>query len=568
MVLSLTFFFITALIIALSTIGYGFFTIRLLKLDNIISNHGLSGILGLLFLSVAGSYTHLFFAHNYTHNIIIILIGLMFLSKFRSKNFEQLKILLTFFVLLFISLVISKTNEDFGYYHLPNSIQFAEQKLQFGLGNINHGFKHISSIFQLMSLNYLPFFKYNLFNLTNFLFLLFFSMFAFTSVHNNFTTKLNFSKIFLSFFFILFISKFSRIAEYGSDIAGQIIIAIYFFYIIEIFFNKKLSNKDLINYSNLSLILIIFAITLKFILVIYSILFFFVLFIIFKKKIFFDTLKPFLLFFSVATLMIFVLYNFSSTGCLIYPIEKLCFHSTFDWALDSKTVSYLNFHYELWAKSGKGPNFSVENPYNYIDSFNWISNWISNYFIGKFTDFILVSLVIIIIFSLFFLKNFALSNYKYKEFDFKHVYFYISLLIIFIIWFINFPTLRYAGFIIVFIIITYPYVIFADKFINFSKQYNIKKILVIFIISYSIFLIKNIQRINNEYNISINSNHNFKNFPFFWIDNKVAKEIVINGHKVYKVEGMCWATKSTCVRKIDNLKIKKKNHYIFYSIKK
>ena len=28
---------------------------------------------------------------------------------------------------------MAKTNEDFGYYHLPNSLQFAQQKIQFGL---------------------------------------------------------------------------------------------------------------------------------------------------------------------------------------------------------------------------------------------------------------------------------------------------------------------------------------------------------------------------------------------------------------------------------------------------
>ena len=61
-----------------------------------------------------------------------------------------------------------KYHEDFGYYHLPNSIQFAEQKLQFGLGNLNHGFKHISSLFMIMSLNYLPYIDSYLFNLTNF----------------------------------------------------------------------------------------------------------------------------------------------------------------------------------------------------------------------------------------------------------------------------------------------------------------------------------------------------------------------------------------------------------------
>ena len=78
---------------------------------------------------------------------------------------------------------MAKTNEDFGYYHLPNSLQFAQQKIQFGLGNLNHGFKHISSIFMLMSLHYLPAFEYNLFNLTNFLFFTFFITFILIEIY-------------------------------------------------------------------------------------------------------------------------------------------------------------------------------------------------------------------------------------------------------------------------------------------------------------------------------------------------------------------------------------------------
>ena len=82
--------------------------------------------------------------------------------------FKEIKSQTILFAMLFIALLMAKTNEDFGYYHLPNSIQFAEQKLQFGLGNLNHGFKHISSLFMIMSLNYLPFIDHYLFNLTNF----------------------------------------------------------------------------------------------------------------------------------------------------------------------------------------------------------------------------------------------------------------------------------------------------------------------------------------------------------------------------------------------------------------
>jgi len=567
MITNLIFFFSVSLLISFSSIGYGLITIIFLKIENLELNYGLIGILGLFFISVLGSYTHLILPHDYIHNSIIILIGILFLIIFRNKNFNQIKTLFIIFCFLFISILLAKTNEDFGYYHLPNSIQFAQQKLQFGLGNINHGFKHISSIFQLMSLNYLPFFKYNLFNLTNFLFLLFFVLFVIINFRNNYKSNLNITNIFIILFLILFVAKFSRIAEYGSDIAGQITIVFFLFYTFEIAFNQKLNDKYLISYFKISIIFITFAITLKFILVIYSILYFFVVLVIFKKKLFITIFKEYWLFLPIIALGIFIFYNFSSTGCLIYPIQKVCFSQKYEWALSSETVNYLNFHYEIWAKGGKGPNFSVENPNSYIESFNWVSNWISKYFIGKFTDFLLVTLTILFFFFLVYLKNFSYSKFKFKNFNSKYIFFYFNLLIVFIIWFLNFPTLRYAGFVIVFMIISFPFVLLVDEVIDFSLKSNLKKLSIIFVITYTIFLIKNVYRINTELNLSTNEHHNFKNFPFFWVNNVSSEEFNINGHKVYKVDGMCWGTNSTCVRNIGNLSIKKKNNYIFYSKK-
>ena len=85
------------------------------------------------------------------------MIGIFGLILVKKVILKETKIVIIIFTLLFISLLISKTNEDFGYYHLPNSIQFAQQKLQFGIGNLNHGFKHVSSLFMIMSLSYYHF---------------------------------------------------------------------------------------------------------------------------------------------------------------------------------------------------------------------------------------------------------------------------------------------------------------------------------------------------------------------------------------------------------------------------
>ena len=70
--------------------------------------------------------------------------------------------------------------------------------------------------------------------------------------------------------------------------------------------------------------------------------------------------------FIILPLGIFIFFNFSATGCLIYPVEKSCFYDKFDWALNPEVVKYLNFHYELWSKGGLGPNHSVEDQEEYI----------------------------------------------------------------------------------------------------------------------------------------------------------------------------------------------------------
>jgi len=568
MILSLFLFFLISLLILFSTIGYGIILSKILKFENFNYNVGIVGILGLFLLSVISSFTHLFLAHNYIHNILLIFIGIFGLSLLKKIILEESKIVIIIFSLLFISILISKTNEDFGYYHLPNSIQFAQQKLQFGIGNLNHGFKHISSLFMIMSLSYLPFFDHYLFNVTNFIFLVFFVLFILKEIFLIKNTNLNLSNFILSLILVLFLVKFSRLAEYGSDLAAQIITFLLFFYIVEYFFNEKIQAKKQ-NYLKISIILITFAITLKFISVIYIFLFFPFLILVNKKI---DVIKSLLRFefiiITTLSLLIFIFLNLSSTGCLIYPVEKLCFGSYFDWALSTDVVKYLNFHYEVWSKGGLGPGISVENQEQYIKNFNWVANWINVYFIGKFSDFLLVTLSIIIIFFCFFFKEIFVHRKKKYNNNINYLYFYISIIIVFLLWFFNFPTLRYAGYAVVYLIIILPFSLYASNRIDLSNKTNLKKISIIFLISYSIFMFKNISRLSNEFKLPVTSHHNFKSFPFYWVENKKFDKIKIDNHQLYLVKGKCWSVPSTCVRYSKGIHIIKKNNYIFYSKKK
>ena len=73
---SLAIFYLTSFVIAFSTIGFGLVFTKFLKFESLNSNYGVVGILGLFFLSIISSYTHLVMSHGYIHNIFIIFLGL------------------------------------------------------------------------------------------------------------------------------------------------------------------------------------------------------------------------------------------------------------------------------------------------------------------------------------------------------------------------------------------------------------------------------------------------------------------------------------------------------------
>ena len=130
-------------------------------------------------------------------------------------------------------------------------------------------------------------------------------------------------------------------------------------------------------------------------------------------------------------ILFYIFFNFSSTGCFLYQVKQTCLSNYFDWSLSFEIVDYMNLHYETWAKGGKGPNFNVNDPLNYISSFNWLSNWIDVYFFNKVSDFILVSYLIVFIFGLFFLKEILSSKILIKNLKNKTISFYFLIVVVF-----------------------------------------------------------------------------------------------------------------------------------------
>ena len=500
------FIFITYYFLILTSIvGYGLYSLKLLKIKFNFINFGYAGLFGIYILIVYSYFSNLFIAHTEIHNLTILFIGLILFIYLVKQKYSLYKseIIFSFivFILLFCAVLQFKNHDDFPYYHFPYAYYLTQQSLHLGIGQFNHGFRTPSSIFYINSLFYLPYAKFYLFNFTSLFVLGFANIVLLKKIHNYF--KFTFAKVerlnliqFLSLLSFVFINIFFyRISEYGTDRAAMILI---FLFIIELL---NFINLKTVKTFNLFYIYFLGALII-------SIKSFYILYIIFFIPLFFYILKKnkdysqtwyFLIinkyFVLFLFLFLFVLFTyFINTGCLVYPLSLTCLNGI-NWGIPLTQVEQMNEWYELWSKGGAGPNFRIDNPEEYIKNFNWISNWVDIYFFNKVSDFILSILLLICIFLFFFRKSFFKKTITIVD---PHVYLvYLSILILGIEWFYNHPSLRYGGYHIIALLVFIPISVKLG-----SSQIDLKKYSKICIVLVSltivIFLLRNINRIANE----------------------------------------------------------------------
>ena len=510
----LFFFYFTVLF---SILGYG----KLVALFNSNNqDNEFDGINGIAFLIVLSYITNFFTAHNYLHNSIIILFGLLIfiydLRKNFDKKFKQNLSIFFVFLVLFIGILMHKNHDDFFYYHFPYTLILTNFEKIFGLGQLNHGFRTPSSIFYLNSLFYLPGIKYFLMN-SGALYILGFSNLIFINIIKKhlFRKKYNFI-LFLSLLSFIYVNtSFYRIAEHGTDKSALILIFIMaIYYLKSVNFLDNYNNPNLLNvYFSKLIILFFIIISLK---NFYLIYFFILLIWIFEMKKFLFHKSFLKIVFKNSSIYIFIIgiflsifTIFSNTGCLVYPASFTCFEQ-FSWSIPIDNVDQMKVWYEQWSKAGATPNFRVENPEIYISKLNWLNNWIKIYFFTKVTDNILVLIVICTI-------GFLVFTYKSKKIKLhkrKYILFYFSILILFLEWFYNHPALRYGGYTIVALMVFIPISLFLEKFQSNSILFK-KKVYFLVILTALIFISKNMNRINHEY---IKYNYNLIKNPFFYLN--------------------------------------------------
>jgi hypothetical protein len=554
-------FFSAFYILLLSVVGYGMFFqnlcfggIRNMNDPKVIY----IGFYGLFAITLVSIISSLLVPHNFTHNILLHFTGVLFFIFTKIKNKKNyFKTIFLISIAVFSALLISKTHDDFSYYHLPFTKYLTEQKVIFGMGILGHGYKLLSSLFFLNSSFYLPLVGYFSFHFSLLFFLIFFNFFLLKEIIHKGTHEV--IKFLYLFAFIFFNLSFNRIAEFGTDKVGQLLIVILTIKIFQhiCYDDNRFKLKNIL----LLLPLLGFCISLKTYFLPYILIGLTIVLLDSKliknvKTIFYSRSFCFLFIF----LLIYFFHHFISTGCIVSPLSFTCFGDNLYWADGSQEYKDLAIWLEQWSKAGAGPSFQVNDPLVYIQNFNWFSRWIDEYFLGKVSDQLgLLTLVFLTAFLLF--KNFK-SNSKMFIIDKKVLFFYLIILVIFFIWFLKHPQLRYGGYSIVFLTLSIPIALIYQRVKNktfFNK--NLKYLIILIVI---VFNIKNINRINNEFQRT--DLYKFDNFPFFSIPEKeFISEKSSSGLIFYRTNGHCWNTPSPCVGHLSGkLQIKKDNGYYFF----
>ena len=534
-------YFYLILIIS-SILGYGFLLANFLNKNLLKYNLGYIGILGLLALVLISYITIFFIKHDYVHNLIIHFIGLTsFVFFFRKLKLNKDYILLI--ILIFIlgsSLLILKNHDDFPYYHLTYSLGLTANKIQMGLGNLMHGYKHHSSLFFLNSLIFLPYIKFYLFHSIGFITLIFVNFICLNYILNKKEFK-NFDYIYI--FYLLFFSyinvKFYRLGEYGTDIAAQLIVLVLIS-LVFITIKKKLNKSEFKSNAQLLILLICYLITVKAYFILYSLFLLLIVIIFYKKsgfiKLFFLSRTTII---AALTFVLFSLVNLSYTGCILYPLKETCFSKKISWALKQEDVQYLKTWYELWAKGGAGPNYRAENKEEYIKGFNWLKGWVDTYFFNKGLE----NLASILFFTILFIIIFYRNKKKFPENFDKNIYkILFVILILFGEWFYKHPTLRYGGYSLLISLIFLPTALFLSHS-PIKKETKKKLIIGMVITTLLIFNARNIKRINKELRI-----YETDNFPFFYVPKNNFKTIILNNDINIYIPSQqgCWANKTPC----------------------
>ena len=493
---------------------------------------------------------HFFLKISVYLSLIILSAGFLIGLKSFFLNIKLKKKLLIYLLIFLVLIPIyisQKYHEDFGYYHLPYIINLINEKIIFGLANVNRAFVHNSIWINIQSIFY---FKDN-FNYVSVPTFLIYSLFIIYSIERIVIKKeSNISGYFLIVSIFYLILKFTRISEFGNDIPSIIFSILSIYNFLKFNEEKKIDIKKNKFYNNFAFAL--FAILIKFSSIPIILL---TLYLFFKNyKIIIQDIFKFHYIFIYLICLSFFLQQFIYTGCLVFPSKLSCFD-----------VSWFNEYFlsakdrlELVNKSYFGAAKEILSEKEYLRNFTWIPFWFKRSYPGILEHLLTMSLPLILF--LLFLKKKTQVSQKFNDLK----YFIFFTIFGFLFW-LNFsPVYRFG-------IIYFLSLIFLITFFIYEKKIFSEKIFVIFL---SLFLFfnfsKNINRVNNEDQIffgikKIDNNYILNPKNNINMISTFQPDINANAAKGNGWQGrLCWDIKFICTKN----KISIQKRYNYYIIEK
>jgi hypothetical protein len=480
---------------SLICIGYGsllFHLFRIKNYKNIITLAELI-ITGLFLTGIISLFLNFIIPINLVASNCIALLGVLLFLIFFYKNFKKdlILFLISLIPLTLLLLIFSEHQQDFPWYSLPFIANLNQEKISFGLANVQYRFGFIS-LLQYSSATFNNYFSTNNiivpYSLISSSFIIFSTKF-FLEKKSYFKNKISF--LYLTLVLIFCLIKFTRLSSYGNDVPLHILIFYCIYRSISILENYK-NKVDITDEIKKLIIFSTFAILQK---IQGSLIILFPVYIIIiinnkiRKKLIVTTLFAFL------CLSAWSLKTFINTGCFVYPAKFTCIN-TISWVGKNQYQhSYapkVKIENEAWAKAWIDQKKEILNYEDYSKNFNWFKTWTKKHLIVILKNILPFILITTIPFTyLLFNKNYlnlAKIKKNYIE-NFKILILLITTNVI--VWFVTFPLFRYG---ISFIISGIIFLIIL-LLIKFNKDLLYKVLKIIIVLLFLFFISKNLFRI-------------------------------------------------------------------------
>lgn len=494
------FFFISSVILVFS--GRFFLKIFYAKTEKSEFSLSEEGIFGLIFLSFLSLLLNFFFKLDQNiSSLVLILPFIQFIFEFKKlniiffKKFLKHTILISLFCVLFISFD-NIFRPDAGIYHLPYVKILNDFKIFTGVVSLNPVFgttsilQYTSAIFNNLIFKDIGI-TIPLAILTIYLIEYFVRQFF----------KKNDDAFYKSFLFIVttyIFLEMNRYSEYGNDNPAHL----FLFYFLTLIFREDFKINNSSNFKILTLVSVFIFLN--------KVFFIFILFVpvlLWLKNKFYVSVKFFPIF-SISFFCLWIIKNIFISGCAIYPISFTCnnnlswYSDNSDFIISAKNLSqFSELHAKKWSDISDNNKFvnyenNIEEKNHFLKNFNWLfSENISNNqnfgFFKIFNNYIFL----LILFISILLANKSFKRKKLIKLNFeKKLIFAISLISCMIALY-KFPLGRYALSYFVISIFFSLYFILKSKLTLFNQKKTFRIFSVIVLLTGSIFIIKNLNRI-------------------------------------------------------------------------